>query len=109
MNRNYQEEETKFQRIIKVVCLVIGLPGVIIPFIGLLATISLYVGLFRYWGSWGSFIALMVMGYFESNGCRALAQSLKEKGPDHYDTDVIGALVGLLQYGIIWMCIRTFF
>ena len=43
------------------------------------------------------------------NGCEALAQSLREKGPDHYHTDVIGALVGLLQYGIILMCIRTFF
>ena len=103
------DQESSTQKIIKNICLVIGIPAMVFPFLGLVSDISFLVGLFRYWGNWGGFIGLIIMETFASGGKQAVAESLREKGTSHYDTQVMGAMLCLLQYGIIWMCIRTFF
>ena len=103
------ERLSQAQKIILAVAFVIGMPAILIPFIGLLSSIAFFVGLFRYWGSWGWFFALIVMQLLQEAGNTELRNILKVKGPDHYDSKVTVAQLALVQYGIIWIVAKSFF
>jgi hypothetical protein len=79
----------------------------LIPFYGLISDISGYVALWRYWGNWSVFVALLVLGGMKDSGTRGLAQSLKEQGHSE-GTMAIAAGCCVLQTIIIVVCVRSF-
>ena len=103
------ERLSQTQKIILAVAFIIGMPAIFLPFIGLLSSIAFFVGLFRYWGSWGWFFVLIVMQLFQEAGNTELRNNLKVNGADHFDSKVTVAQLALIQYGIIWIVAKSFF
>ena len=103
------ERLSKTQKIILGIAFVIGMPALLIPFIGLISSIAFFVGLFRYWGNWGWFFALILMQLFQEAGNSELRYNLKNKGPDNYESKVTVAQLALIQYSIIWIVAKSFF
>ena len=79
----------------------------LIPFYGLISDVAGYVGLWRYWGDWGVFIALLVLGGMKDSGTKSLAETLQQKGQCE-ETMGIAAGCCVLQTIIIVICLRSF-
>lgn len=79
----------------------------IIPYYGLISTISGYIALWRYWGDWGIFILLLVLGGMKDSGTTSLAEIVKEQGNTEYAMGVAAGCC-VLQTLIIAICIASF-
>lgn len=85
---------------------ILSLPA-LIPFYGLISDIAGYVGLWRYWGDWGVFIALLVLGAMKDSGAKSLAQAVQQNGQCE-ETMALGAGCCVLQTIIIVISLRSF-